>query len=78
MKTYIGCKIIQGEPMSRHAFLLAEEKPMREGEKDEPGYKVVNPDGYVSWSPKEVFENAYRGIIQGELELLNPLKQVGS
>lgn len=26
------------------------------------GYKVVYPDGYVSWSPKEVFEEAYRPI----------------
>lgn len=76
MKTYIGCKIIQGEPMSRHDFLRAEEKPMREGEKDEPGYKVVYPDGYISWSPKEVFDNAYREILQSELELLFPLKGV--
>ena len=26
----------------------------------EAGYKVVYPDGYESWSPKEVFEAAYR------------------
>jgi len=26
------------------------------------GYKVVYPDGYVSWSPKEVFEKAYMQI----------------
>ena len=24
------------------------------------GYKVMYPDGYVSWCPKEVFEEAYR------------------
>ena len=24
-----------------------------------PGYNVVYPDGYQSWSPKEVFEKAY-------------------
>jgi hypothetical protein len=24
------------------------------------GYKVVYPDGYVSWSPKDVFEEAYK------------------
>ena len=26
----------------------------------EDGYKVVYPDGYESWSPKDVFEAAYR------------------
>jgi len=24
-----------------------------------PGYAVKYPDGYISWSPKEVFESAY-------------------
>lgn len=47
MKTYIGAKIIQAEPGK---------KP---GE-DIDGYRVVYPDGYESWSPKEVFEGAYR------------------
>lgn len=46
MKQYIGTKIIHAEPM---------EKNGREG------YKVVYaPDGYESWSPKDVFEEAYR------------------
>lgn len=76
MKTYIGCKIIQGEPMNRLAFLRAEGKPMFEGEKDKPGYRVVYPDGYVSWSPKFAFENAYREILPGEIELLNPSKKI--
>lgn len=31
-----------------------------EQEKDgQPGYAVKYPDGYVSWSPKNVFEEAY-------------------
>ncbi|WP_417070843.1 DUF2829 domain-containing protein [Niveibacterium terrae] len=30
-------------------------------EKDgKPGYAVKYPDGYISWSPKDVFEAAYR------------------
>lgn len=46
MKQYIGTKIIHAEPMERNG---------REG------YRVVyEPDGYESWSPKEVFEEAYR------------------
>lgn len=27
-----------------------------------PGYMVKYPDGYVSWSPKAVFEDAYREL----------------
>lgn len=31
-----------------------------EQDKDgQPGYAVKYPDGYISWSPKEVFESAY-------------------
>ena len=46
MRQYIGTKIVHAEPM---------EKNGREG------YKVVySPDGYVSWSPKDVFEAVYR------------------
>ena len=45
MIQYIGTKLIKAEPQ----------------EKDEKaGYKVCYPDGYVSWSPKDVFEEAYR------------------
>ena len=29
---------------------------------DEPGYGVQYADGYVSWSPKDVFEEAYQPV----------------
>lgn len=32
------------------------------GTKDHEGYIVVYPDGYVSWSPKEVFEKSYMQV----------------
>jgi hypothetical protein len=39
-------------------------------EKDEaPGYGVKYEDGYTSWSPKDVFEAAYRDI-EGESQAL--------
>jgi hypothetical protein len=39
-------------------------------EKDgKPGYIVIYPDNYVSWSPKEVFEEAYRLVSDKECEL---------
>ena len=47
MKTYIGVKIIKAEPMEKDG---------------KPGYKVKYKDGYESWSPKEVSEEAYREL----------------
>ena len=36
--------------------------PQRKANSDEPGYAVKYADGYVSWSPKEAFEEAYQPI----------------
>jgi len=71
MQIYIGTKIIRATPMSRHAYndlrgwtVPADEDPSDEGYLVEyldggsanvPGY-----NGCVSWSPKDVFERAYR------------------
>ena len=55
MDKYIGTKIVLAEPQNGHSG---------------PGYKVVYEDGYVSWSPKETFERAYRKITEAELEML--------
>ena len=55
-KTYIGSKIIRAVAA------------LKDG-KD--GYTVIYPDGYVSWSPKDVFENAYREVTNSETELIN-------
>ena len=69
MKQYIGTKVVQAEPAFRvsagdfknvihpKTYAIPED---RTGQTWEDGYKVVYPDGYVSWSPKEVFEEAYR------------------
>ena len=61
MKQYIGTKIIKAEPAYRvdgKVFVKANIVPC--GYEIEDGYKVVYPDGYESWSPKDVFEAAYR------------------
>lgn len=55
MKTYIGTKIINAEPAMKSGV---------------EGYQVVYPDGYISWSPAEAFEGAYREISSGEQALL--------
>lgn len=69
MKQYIGTKIIKAEPAWRvstaecknviypKTYAVPED---RTGQTWEDGYKVVYADGYVSWSPKEVFEETYR------------------
>ena len=56
MKQYTGTKIIQAEPKMRKA--PAENCLADRGFED--GYKVIYSDGYESWSPKDVFEAAYR------------------
>ena len=60
MKEYIGTKIVKAEPMNlgdynnyRGWTIPEDEDPDREG------YLVKYPDDYVSWSPKEIFEEAY-------------------
>ena len=62
MQKYIGTKIIEAVPAIRKGGKVYEEgwpipKSMDPAEK---GYKVRYPDGYESWSPKGVFEEAYR------------------
>ena len=47
MKNYIGVKIVKAEPKDNNGV---------------PVYAVKYPDGYVSWSPKETFEKAYREL----------------
>lgn len=59
MEKYLGVKLIEAEPQTKfepidrngHTYPIIND-----------GYKVVYPDGYVSWSPKDVFEEAYRRI----------------
>lgn len=63
MKKYIGTKTIQAEPMTKgRAFdaglLRAGNIPATE--RDVPGYKVAYGNGYESWSPADVFEDAYK------------------
>ena len=71
MQTYIGTKIIRAKPMNRLEYnqlrdwtVPADENPadagylveyLDGGKSNVPGF-----EGYVSWSPKDVFERAYR------------------
>ena len=62
MKQYIGTKIIEAAPAIRKGgkvYDLTWPIP-KSMEPEEPGYRVRYPDGYESWSPKDVFEEVYR------------------
>lgn len=70
VKTYIGTKVVRGVSMNRldYNILRGWELPANENGADE-GYLVEYTDGgapnmpgftgYISWSPKDVFERAY-------------------
>lgn len=60
MKQYIGCKLVAAEPMTRGEYneFQGWQIPADENSADE-GYRLEYPDGYVSWSPREIFEKAY-------------------
>jgi hypothetical protein len=70
MKTYIGCKAIQARPMDRKEFMGSFKGEEVADADDAPGYVVQYPDGYTSWSPKGVFEEAYRPVSQPEKTLI--------
>lgn len=60
MRQYIGTKIIKAEPAYRIDGKVYTLDKYPKAMNREEGYKVVYPDGYESWSPKDVFEEAYR------------------
>ena len=71
MKIYIGTKIIQAEPATEHDVIIETRGVTQTiGKRNRPGYKVIYPDGYISWSPKEVFKAAYREVSVEEKDLL--------
>lgn len=70
MYSYIGTKIVCAEPMDENSFLSSYKRQELVDRETQPGYLVVYEDGYKSWSPKEVFERAYRRITQEEKRLI--------
>ena len=68
MKQYIGTKLIKAEPAllattaTGEKRIVCADNLVDSGWKIEIGYRVVYEDGYESWSPKDVFEKAYRKV----------------
>lgn len=67
MRSYLGAKIIDAKQMTYGTYVLAGNSSVnKEIEAEADGYMVVYPDGYTSWSPKAVFEEAYRPVNDAE------------
>ena len=61
MKKYIGTKEVKATPAWRiDGKIYPKDGVVPRVMNREDGYKVVYEDGYESWSPKDVFEKAYR------------------
>jgi hypothetical protein len=65
MKKYLGVKLISAFPMNstdaiNRGFKVNVDSATIYNKVD--GYQVTYEDGYESWSPKDVFEKAYRRI----------------
>jgi len=75
MALYVGTKIIRAFPQDEISFLESQGKEVNPKQENRAGYKVFYPDGYVAWSPKEVFESAYRLVTVGELNLIEKPKE---
>ena len=67
-RLYIGSKLILASKMDEATFYRVVKKQDYNNE-TQPGYKVTYPDGYVSWSPEDVFETAYRKVTLREKAL---------
>lgn len=59
-KQYTGTKTIKAMPMTKTEAENELGKPITSTTPGYDGYLVEYPDGYRSWSPKVVFEAAYR------------------
>jgi hypothetical protein len=61
MEKYLGVKVINAESATKYDYEM-NIKGVDCKEDNQEGYIVIYEDGYVSWSPKDVFEKAYRRI----------------
>ena len=60
MKKFIGTKVIMAEPMTMAEAQKVIGREIKPATAEEDGYLVEYKDGYKSWSPKSVFEEAYK------------------
>jgi hypothetical protein len=70
MKKFIGTKVIMAEPMTMTEAQKVLGREIKPATAEEDGYLVEYKNGYKSWSPKSVFEEAYQELIDGDIEWL--------
>lgn len=63
---YIGTKVVQAMPMTMTEAQKVLGREIKPATVEEDGYLVEYKDGYMSWSPKSVFDVAYRKL--GEMD----------
>lgn len=63
MTKYLGSKLIEAEPITRGDYNKYRGWTIPENEDPkEDGYLIKYPDGYVSWSPKTIFDRTYMAL----------------
>jgi hypothetical protein len=78
VERYVGTKVIQAEPMTRGQYNLYMNWKIPENEKPcDEGYLVLYSDGYISWSPKSTFEEAYKKSGNFDFGAALPLLKLG-
>lgn len=65
MDLYIGTKLIMAEPMTLSEAKKVLGREIKPATIEEDGYLVQYKDGYKSWSPKSVFDEAYSNVQEG-------------
>lgn len=63
MSMYIGTKIVKAMPMTMTEAQKVLGREFKPATVEEDGYLVEYKDGYMSWSPKSVFDDAYRKLV---------------
>ena len=63
---YIGTKVVMAKPMTMTEAQKVLGRQIKPATVEEDGYLVEYKDGYMSWSPKSVFDDAYRKL--GEMD----------
>jgi hypothetical protein len=67
LQQYIGTKLLKATPLTLGEYNKYRGWEMPKDENpDREGFLVVYSDGYESWSPEEVFTEAYAEIPEGK------------
>jgi hypothetical protein len=72
MRTYVGIEEVDARPMTRGQYntIRGWNIPADENPSDE-GYYILRGDGYITWVPKDVFENIYSEEIDNSVEMVD-------